>query len=544
MRRALAVLLAFLTACPRPATVAPAGGKRPRLVVLIVIDQLPTWTFERDAHLFTGGFARLLREGGYVGAGDLPYANTFTAPGHATIATGAVPAVHGIVGNQWWRRVEGRERPAEFDVTSPMFSVGPTDGGALTTDLAASSIALRVDGIADILRRATLDKAHSIAIALKSRAAVLVAGRNPDLAVWYERAAGGMTTSRAYAREVPPWLVDLAKTHPAKRFIGQTWEPLDAAVLPRATAIPDDAPGEGALHGIGTAFPHQVHDAEELVHTPFADEIVLDAAYAALDAMQLGADDVPDLLAISLEAHDYAGHNWGPESWEVLDLMLRLDLSLGRFFDTLDRRLGPDGWAVVLTSDHGATPLVERSPYKDARRIPPSEIAAAAEQVLGRLLGAGPWVAKVTASQVYLTDRFARVPEPQRGEALREAAKAVEALPGIAAAGRTDQIAGHCDQRRDLARLICNAIVPREAGELYVLPAQGSVITEYKTGTGHDAPFDDNRHVPILVKAPGLAPQHGTGSLLQVAPTLAALLGVPPPEAATETPLFGIPARR
>lgn len=533
----------MLATCGGPQSIAPAPAPRPRLVVLIVIDQLPTWAFERDAHLFTGGFARLLHEGAYVPAAELPYANTFTAAGHATIATGAVPAINGIVGNSWWRRGDGHDRPAEYDPANAMFAVGPADGGDLAEESGVSGVALRVDGVADALRGATGGRAHAIALALKPRAAVLMAGRHPELAVWYERAAGGMTTSHAYASEAPPWLVALAKEHPSKRFIGQRWTPLDPSVLPRAAGIADDAPGEGALHGIGTAFPHEVHDAEELVHTPFADTIVLDAAYASIDALQLGADDVPDLLAVSLEARDYAGHNWGPDSWEVLDLTLRLDIALGELLGRLDQRFGRDGYAVVLTSDHGATPLVERSPYKGARRIDPKEIAKVAEDALVHRFGDGPWIAKVTASQIYMTEKLATLAAADRDEALDVASTAVARVPQIAAAGRTDHAAGHCETRRDLAQAICNMIVPGASGELYVLPAQGSLITDYKTGTHHDAPFDDNRHVPILVKAPGLAPQRATGSLLQVAPTVAALLGVPAPPAATAPPLFGIHAR-
>jgi hypothetical protein len=519
---------------------------RPKLVVLVVVDQLPSYVFERDRALFKGGFARLLRDGASISAGELPYASSFTAPGHASIGTGAPPSVHGVLGNTWYRRAEQRDLPAELDRDSPLLSVGPSQGGTLSADDGASSRALRVDGLADVLRRASGGRAHSVAIGLKPRAASFVAGRRPDLAIWYDAAAGGMTTSRAYASEVPAWLVALAHDRPASRFFHETWTPLDAGLLARATGIADDAPGEGDLDGFGTAFPHDLSAAKApakvFLHTPYADEVVMDAALAALDPMELGTDDVPDLLAVSFNAHDYAGHLWGADSWEVLDLTLRLDAALGRLFDTLDRRLGRDGWAVVLTSDHGATPVVERGPAH-GRRIPSAEIARAVDAVLVPRLGAGPWVAAVTSQNVYLTPAFAQLAPAARDAALAAVAQAIGKLPNIAAAGVVAQLAGNCAARQGLERAICLSIVPGESGELYVVPAAGSVVTDYQTGTHHDAPFDDNRRVPILVLAPGLAPQTGTGSLLQVAPTVAALLGVPAPPAATERPLFGLASR-
>lgn len=542
MRRCFAVVLAVLLGCgqgrhvPAPAP-APAPA-RPRLVVLVVIDQLPVWAFERDRPLFTGGLARLTREAAYA-VGELPYANTFTAPGHASIATGAPPRVHGVIGNQWFRRADHRERPAEYDADAPVLPLVP--GAAL--DATASGHALRVEGLADELRRATGGVGRSIAIALKARAACMIVGRHPDLAVWFEAAAGGMTTSRAYADAVPPWLVELARTRPVSRFVGQTWRPLDPALLARATRIADDGPGEADIHGMGAAFPHPIRDLEAIVHTPFGDAAVLDTATAAIAAFGLGADDVPDLLAISLNAHDYAGHSWGPDSWEVLDLTLRLDAALGELFAALDRQVGADGWAVVLTSDHGATPLVERSPHAGARRIPTAEIAALVEAELARSLGLGPWVAKVTASQLYLSDRWHALPVQDRIRTLDELARAQVRMPGIDSVHIVQALRGDCAALPGMQRAVCNALAPDASGDLYLVPSRGSLITDYTTGTHHDAPNDDNRKVPILVRAPGVAPQQGAGSLLQVAPTVAALLGIPAPPAATAAPLFGLRAR-
>jgi hypothetical protein len=521
---------------------------RPKLVVLIVIDQWPSWVFERQQELFKGGIGRLLREGAVVMNGDIPYASTFTAAGHAALATGAPPREHGIVGNSWWRRDDDAERPAEYDRDAPTLSVGQALGDEKEPE-GASGRALRAEGVADVLRRETSGTAHSVSISLKPRSACLMAGRQPDLAIWYDASAGGMTTSKAYAAEAPAWLTRLAKQAPASRYFTATWDPLDPALLARATKLPDDAPGEKSDHGLGTAFPHSLASAKNPAHaiiaTPFADELVSQTVASALDEMQLGKDDVPDFLAISFGAHDYAGHDWGPDSWEVLDLTLRLDRALGQLFDLLDARVGVDQWAVVLTSDHGATPVLERGRLSRARRIPPSEIEKAADKAIAAQLGApGPWVARLVSSNVYMTQKFRDVPPAKQEPALDAAAAAIRAVPGVAFAGRSNRFSPACKLEEDTERAICLSMVLGEAGELYVYPASGSGITAYPGGTNHDAPFDDNRRVPIIVKAPGVLHQVGDGSQLQVAPTLAALLGVSPPEGAKQETLFGIKRRR
>ncbi len=524
---------------PRPPATTPA---RPRLVVLVVIDQLPSWELDRVRQLSTLG--ALLRDGAVVERAELPYATTFTACGHAAIGTGAPPSVTGIVGNTWYRQAEGRERAAEYDSDAPVFVVGEPDEGKVTIDDAASGKALRVEGLAEALRRGTGGAGRAVAIALKPRAAAFMLGPKPDLAIWYEAGAGGMTTTRAYASDAPPWLVQLAKDQPTRRFFTRAWSIADADAIARATGTAVDVPpGEGSVHGLGIEFPHDLSKSDRpgraFLHTPFADEAVTDTALAALAALQLGQRTAPDLLAIGYNAHDYAGHVWGPSSWELFDLERRLDAQLARLIGTLDRRLGRDRWALVVTSDHGMTPVVEQQLRPDPHRIPTATVVAAIDAALGprpgAVAGAPPasWVARIVSSNVYFAT-------PVDAAQLAVAANAAAAIPGVAAVGPTAAISGGCEKRTGLARALCLSAVSGESGELYVVPRAGSTITEYPTGASHDAPFDDNRQVPIIVRAPGLPHQMATGSLLQVAPTVAALLGIAPPAAATEPPLFGL----
>src|SRR5262249_4670584 len=164
----------------------------------------------------------------------------------------------------------------------------------------------------------------------------------------------------------------------------------------------------------------------------------------------------------------------------------------------LDARLGKDGYAVVLTSDHGATPLVERARVASAKRLSTKDLSTAAETSVVRDLGPGPWVADLSSDGVYMKPGFEQASEQLRGRAPADAAKPLAALPNIATVGRTERFKGDCSANKDLERAICNSIVPGESGELYLYPIAGSLVTDYKPGTPHDAPFDDNRRVPIL----------------------------------------------
>ena len=564
-----ATLLAAAVSCSSPARPAtppaqhasPASPASPaagvRLVVLIVVDQLPSWSFEPLSPTLRGGFRRLLEHGVYVPRMQVPYGIPLTAPGHATLATGVPPAVHGVLGNAWFRRAaeRGAERvmDADEDPASPIFRLAPAAGEPRTLDPGSSGAALRAPGLAEALHLGTGGRGQAVAIGLKARAACFVAGQHPDEVIFFEPEAGGMTTSTAYAPVAPPHLTAHAAAFPMSRHLAARWEALDVARLRQVTGIEDTAAGEGGEHRMGETFPHLIAQSsapgKAISLTPFGDQLVLETARAAVSWRQLGADDVPDLLALSLNSHDFTGHSFGQQSWEEVDLMWRLDAELGALFTFLDERVGAARYAVVLTSDHGATPIVERSKVPGARRIPPSEILQAARQAFAQVAGPGDWVAELQSSNLYLTRAGRALAQPLRERALDAAAAAVARVPGIERAGRYDAILGatpgDCTRGDELARAMCLSAAPGEHGELYVVIQPGSLITPFKTGTHHDAPSQDNRQVPLFVMAPGVAPRIESGPVttLQVAPTIAALLGVAPP-ALARAPALSLSAPR
>ncbi len=547
---------ALAGSCDRPATpqapdpatadqAAPAELAPPkiRLVVLVVIDQLASWTFERDLPYLEGGLARITRNGRFWPAARYPFASTYTAAGHAALSTGAPPSVTRILGNGWYRPELGRDRSAVDDPASPTLPVGAAPATALP---GISPVQLAVDGVADVLREAHGGKARSISIGLKDRGAVYAAGKRPDLAVWYEPELAALTTSRFYASQPPAWLVALPPVRPR---LTDEWKPLDAALLARITGVPDDAPGEGGEEGLDATFPHPLaglaEPHEAMVLTPTGTDVMLEAAVAAVAAERLGADDVPDLLALTFSGHDYVGHAWGQESWERLDWLLRMDRSLAGFLEALDREVGRDAWALVLASDHGGSPMVEqrRAAGKPAYRLTYPQIVKVADGAAARALKRpGPWAVACAVNTVFGSPRLAALKPADRDRAIDAMVAALARVDGVAWAERTDRLAGDCEQRTGRERSACLSVVPGLSGEVFLQVAPDSILggAGYPTGTTHGSGNPVDTDVPIAVLAPGLSPARSAENIspLRVAATLSKLLGIPSPPATREPPLF------
>ncbi len=511
------------------------------LVLVVVIDQLPIWSFNRDMSHFSGGVRRLL-DNGTAYTGEFPYANTYTAPGHTTIGTGAPPAVTGIMANSWFSEEQNRHVSAVDDPRFPVFN--PRRQGTFVKGVGVSTHRLLIKGLADALREGS-PGSRSVSIGLKERAAALLLGKKADLAVWYEPDIPAMTTSRFFTKTFPRWLTQFNEKNPIEKQFNYTWTPLDAALLAEVTKIPDAAPGEGNTEKITNKFPHAIANADPantLRATPLGTDLVFDTAKAAVVGMKLGQKSKTDLLALTISSHDYAGHYWGQESWERLDLMLRLDKSLGAFLAYLDDNVGKGKYAVVFTSDHGAMPMVEQSRAlgHTAIRLTGKSVLKAAKDTAESELGRGLWVQSVAANGVYMSEQFNALPEGKREAVLDKIAEAVSRVEGIGYTAPRDKILGECDNREGIEALACRTVHPTRSGEIFSAPGRWSIVTsKYKTGTSHGTPNPEDRLVPILVSVPDAEPRivDAPVSMLRVAPTVAKLLGIKVPSTAKAPPL-------
>jgi predicted AlkP superfamily pyrophosphatase or phosphodiesterase len=531
-----------MAACGGP-PLTSSESSRPRLVVLLVVDGMPSWSFDAKLRSARSGFARLVRDGVFYRQAAYPYAATYTGPGHAALVTGAPPSVSGIVANRWYDRERAREVDAVEGLDDPMLDVAappaaPSPG--------ASPRLLLVDSVGDALRSSTGGSARVVSLSMKRHASVLLGGRRPNGAFWFDEAQAAFSTSRYYAEAAPAWLRELAARSPARpRIADYVWQPSDPTWLAARTGLADDAPGEIGIYGHGPVFPHRPGAAEKPAQatqaTPLADELLLEAILAAIDGERLGADDVPDLLCISFSAHDYIGHGWGQESWESLDEFAVLDRVVGALLDQLDSRVGRGRWALVFASDHGATRVVEQSVAagRSAHRIDPTALGEAAAAAARQAVGPGEWIADTREQLVYLSPAARGLADAERGRLLDAVVAMLRATPGVEMAVRADALPG-CDGLAEREAMACRSIHPARSGEIYFTPNAGSVVMKKPWDTStHGSASDDDRRVPIIVVEPGARPARidRPVSTLQVAPTLARLLGIAPPPQARATPL-------
>jgi len=541
-----------LAAACRSQAVAPAtpgdgrSASRPWLVT-IVVDQLAAWMAdERLAALPSdGGFARLLREGLYVREVHFAHAITDTAPGHAALFTGAVPRVTGIVAND----VLGPDGKKVSILLDPGTRLVPA-GGTGAADRAGSSLAaLRVDTLADALVAAHAD-AEVYSFSLKDRGALFAAGRRPRLALWLDTEGGTLATSTAFGTAVPAWAAPLADGPAIARARAADWQPLDAGWLAANTATRDDQEGEGDYQGLGVMFPHLATTVKAMRATPAGDALLFELARAAATHAAERASGRPVMLALSLSSHDYIGHVFGPNSWEAWDELRRLDRGLGDLFGAFDALVGPTGWAVMLTGDHGSNPLPELSRTGHA---PWCRRGAAgdhwqrpcgrggrlnASQIARRLDETRTLVAGVIDPFVYLTPRGRALPADERAALQRR----IDAL--FAGTGEIAQVIDVrtapdvCPPPSDesLPALTCRSIRRDQAGDFYLVPAPGYFFDPDLAvghGTSHGSPYLYDRTVPLFVRAPGRVPAGATRvvptSYATFARTAAALLGIPEP---------------
>jgi hypothetical protein len=512
-----AVALAILAACSAhgPAqhhdTPEESGT---RLVVLLVVDQWPEWSFEKkQADFHAGGFDRLLGEGEWH-VGRHPSAATLTAPGHALLGTGEPTSVTGILGNEWWHR----------DLAKVLKATEALDASVSPEWLEAPALGDSID--------AAKSGAKAVAISLKDRASVLPLGRH-GTPIWLD----GMTHLWTTIGMPPAWLVAWNQSHPPAP--GSAWTPLDAAKLAQLAGVPDDQPGEIGEHGLGATFPHDPATTKDpamaIFAMPAGNAAVLDTAIAAIKGEQLGSDRSPDLLVLSLSAHDYVGHGWGHESWEMWDLEMRLDRQLGQFMTELDQIVGSGKWAMIATSDHGASPMPETL---HGGRITYEQVLHAANTAAASVLGPGTWIDNAHYPNVFFSKAMLAQPKGELESAAKHVIYALRSFPGIEEVGTIADLTGHCEQRAGRARALCYTFEPSRSGDVYYLPAKGWIFedADEPEATAHGSLHDYDQQVPVILMAPDRkphprqsAPVAGEIAMTTIAPLLARWLGVSPP---------------
>ncbi|MBK5278932.1 MAG: alkaline phosphatase family protein, partial [Bacteroidia bacterium] len=330
-----------------------AKQEQPKLVVGIVVDQMrQEYLYRFESKFGEGGFKRMMRDGFMLKNAHYNYAPTYTGPGHASVYTGTTPAVHGIIGNDWYdKELKKMVNCVEDERQKP---VGNELGNGDVSPWRMLSTT-----ITDELELSTQRRSKVVGISIKDRGAVLPAGHTPDGAYWYDGKTGKFISSTYYKAALPIWVDQFNALNLSDKYLNQEWRTL-LPIEQYKESGPDDSPYEGRLVGKDRpVFPYNLKELrkqngefELLGFTPFGDDLLTALAKAALLGEEMGKDEWTDFLAISYSSPDMIGHVMGPNSIEVEDVYLRLDKNLEDLFNLLDKEVGKGQFTVFLTADH------------------------------------------------------------------------------------------------------------------------------------------------------------------------------------------------
>jgi predicted AlkP superfamily pyrophosphatase or phosphodiesterase len=542
------ILLAAAAGFALPTADAGARPARPRLVLLLSIDQFRADYLTRFSDLYlppsgggVGGFRYLQSRGAWYPDCRYEHHRTVTAAGHAILSSGAQPCVNGIVGNSWWDRPTAK---VVYCVADPKSRVV----GALadSQEKPMSPANLLVTTVGDELELATGGRARTVSISLKDRASILLGGHRADTALWLDEGSGRWISSSFYCRAnrstLPEWVEEINGRQVPDSLRSTPWEPqVPPAALERIWKLKSASP----------AFSHALTGKDYVPFTvsPAGNEFVFQTARQAVLSEGLGQDEIPDLLTINLASNDYVGHRYGPDSAEVLDISVQTDRQLSAFLNFLAGRIpgGLSAVTIAVSADHGVATIPETNAQTGvpaARAVAPM-LRSSAEKALDEAVGEADWIASIENGEVYLGGAaLAKYPSEPRPRLEERVVEAVRAVPGVyLAAGRSAVLSGIVPHT-EIGSRISKGVHPARSGDVVVIldPQWLAGATAVGTGTSHGTPFTYDTHVPLLMA--GFGVRRGTygaaATPAQLAPTLSHLLGIARPSAADAPLLPGL----
>ncbi len=493
-------------------TAASAVTPRPTLVVLLTIDQFRGDYIQRFRPQLSGGLGRMVNGGAWFTNAQHDHAITETAPGHATLLSGRFPRSTGIANN----------RNGVDDSGAPLLDALPGEIGASPHRFVGTTL---TDWII-----ASDKRSRALSISMKDRAAILPIGKSKQNVFWYS-SAGIFTTSTYYASALPDWLKRFNARDLAHRTAGTSWKLL----LPESSYPETDSVAfEGG--GVDFVFPHFQPDdsvqAANLVRvTPSMDDITLAAALAGISALHIGTGPHLDVLSISLSATDIIGHRYGPDSREVHDQLLRVDRAIGRFLDSLYRVRDSSRILIAMTGDHGVASLPE---LNVEHTIPPpvrvsiGPVVRAARDYLK--------AAKVDTTAIIFDgltvsadrDKF-RAAKVGADSILGKIAADYRRVAGVSRVDRFTDLMKADTVSDPVARRWLHQFNPGDIDLAITLTRMSIATLNVAT---HGSPYDYDSHVPIVFFGAGVRPGVHDNAVrtVDIAPTLAALLGIRPLE--------------
>ena len=538
-----------------------AGQKAPpRLVLQITVDALRGDLPARYAKVLgDGGFRYLMGRGVHYSNAHYQHANTETIVGHTSLATGTVPAAHGMVGNVWFDREQGRLVYNIEDARYRLLTAG-ADVDA-KTEIDPTQKAAKVDGrspdailsstFSDELAVHYAGRSRIFAVSVKDRGAVSMAG-HAGKAFWFSKSTGQFVTSDYYYDRYPDWVDAWNADNPAAAYAGGSWE-LTHPASNYLFGDADDRVYETDFPGFGRTFPHAYGTVDDkyfttrLTLSPAGDELTLGFAKALIVNEQIGQDAVPDYLAISFSSTDYVGHLFGASSLESEDNLVRLDRTLAELFAFVDEKVGLQNTLIVLSADHGQPEVpghlhelgIQEAAYFDTDALDKAPAIAALKQ----RFGIGKALIKAFFQPyLYLDRELIREKGLDQAAVEQALAEELQKFDGVATAVSASALRTGGLPDTLLMRSILRNFHPKRSGDVILVFEPNVFINDFDgltVASTHGSPWRYDTFVPVMFAGDGIEARTVSRPVTpyDIAPTLATRLGVKPPSGAIGEPL-------
>jgi predicted AlkP superfamily pyrophosphatase or phosphodiesterase len=518
---------------------------KPKLVIGIVVEELNYNQLEKfHDKLCENGIKKLINEGTYFKNASYEYLLTQSAPGHATIATGAEPSFHGITSDNWYTPLKNELINCTKDVS--VNSVG----GSFESGL-HSPVNLLVSTFSDELAIATNKKAKVFGVGLKESSAIFSAGHTANAAYWFDNTTGTWMSSSYYISALPDWVNDFNAMKFSDTYMNSTWNLLRPA-KDYADCLPDSNSFEIGFNNINY-FPYDLkklrpgntfsskNDYSLLRETPFGNSLTTNFAIRLIQKERLGKDDVTDYLSICYSATDYIGHRFGPSSVEMGDAILRLDDDIKNLLTFINDSIGKKNVLIYFTAAHG---ISEIPAVLEKNRIPSgyfqqNQALQLLRSYLNAIYGEGEWVKGYSERQIFLNRTLIEDARLSLDDVQKKVARFLVQFTGVEAAYPYSAFEANDFGNGNLKRII-NNFSPQRSGDVIVILNPGWVEKVSDFVTNHNSPYEYDSHVPLIWY--GWTVNRSTVTrqvnITDIAATLSTLCKIPYPNACTGEPMF------
>ena len=518
----------------------PTITERPKLVVGIVVDQMRYDYLTRfEGKYGESGFKRLIINGFNCKNNHFNYIPTYTGPGHASVYTGTTPKYHGIISNNWYDKASGDFVYCAGD--DSFESVGTTDKAGKM-----SPYRMQTTTFTDENRLFTQMRGKTIGISIKDRGAILPAGHTANAAYWFHgKDEGRFISSTFYMNELPKWVKDFNKKHSVDSYL-KVWNTL-YDISSYQESGPDLNNFEGGFNGKETAtFPYDLSKLKDdnggydiLKTTAYGNSLTADFAIEAIEAEQLGYDNITDILTVSFSSTDYIGHNFGVNSKEIEDTYLRLDLDIERLLKALDDKIGKDNYTVFLTADHAA---INVPAYLQSVKIPAGyfNLREFSRKIIGFMeetYKSSNLIESISNDQIFLNRKKIKELDLDLDDVQEAIVNEIIDYKFIDKA-YTATIMTTTSFSLGIEQLIQNGFSQKRSGDV-VFILDPAVISYGKTGSTHGSAYSYDTHVPLLFFGKGIkqGETFQKTEITDIAPTMSALLNISYPNVNTGQPL-------